>query len=255
MIIKNPIPILEYDDKSLEVIAPNHTAPDLVLPKKCVFPFLAEKVDEFAASHNAKIITIFKTITMDFPVYSVNVNGEDICLARAPLGASAAGQFLDFLIGCGCKTIITTGSCGVLKDIRENAFLLPVKALRDEGTSYKYLPAERYVELNPVALDAIRTTFRELNLPLEDVTTWTTDGFFRETKDIVEYRKNEGCTVVDMECAALTAIAKKRGATFGQFLYTADSLANADNYAERDWGEGSMETALKLCFKVLKHLD
>ena len=37
MIIKNEIPILEYDDASPEVIAPTHDCPDLRLPEKCLF--------------------------------------------------------------------------------------------------------------------------------------------------------------------------------------------------------------------------
>ena len=45
------------------------------------------------------------------------------------------------LIACGCQKIVSAGSCGVLADLPENEFLVPVKALRDEGTSYHYLPA------------------------------------------------------------------------------------------------------------------
>ena len=81
--------------------------------------------------------------------------------------------------------------------------------------------------------------------------TWTTDGFFRETRDMVEYRKSEGCATVEMECAALAACAQKRGAVFGQILYTADSLANVYAHDERDWGKGSLRIALELCINVL----
>ena len=38
----------------------------------------------------------------------------EFCLCQAPLGASAATQLLDFLIACGCRKIISAGSCGVL---------------------------------------------------------------------------------------------------------------------------------------------
>ena len=81
---------------------------------------------------------------------------------------------------------------------------------------------------------------------------WTTDGFFRETQDMVRYRGAEGCTTVEMECAALAACARKRGASFGQILYTADSLANIYAHDERDWGKGSLRKALELCIAVLQ---
>ena len=75
------------------------------------------------------------------------------------------------------------------------------------------------------------------------------DGrFFRETRDMVAYRKAEGCATVEMECAALAACAKKRGAAFGQILYTADSLANAERHDDRDWGKDcATESAGTLC--------
>ncbi|WP_022753610.1 phosphoglycerate transporter [Butyrivibrio fibrisolvens] len=82
--------------------------------------------------------------------------------------------------------------------------------------------------------------------------TCTTDGFFRETKDMVRYRLEEGCSVVEMECAALAACCRKRGAKFGQFLFTADSLANVHGYDARSFGTGPHEKALLLGLDVLR---
>ena len=90
------------------------------------------------------------------------------------------------------------------------------------------------------------------NMPFRECVTWTTDGFFRETQDMVRYRRAEGCTTVEMECAALAACARKRGASFGQILYTADSLANVLKHNERDWGKNSLRKALELCIAVLQ---
>ena len=157
-----------------------------------------------------------ETITKNYPIYVLEENGVSFTLVQAPLGASASAQILDGLIACGCKKIISAGSCGVLVDIEENEFLIPKKALRDEGTSYKYLPAERYIELDAEMLKALQSFMTQHKIPYRECTTWTTDGFFRETADMIYYRKEEGCDCVEMECAALAACAKKRGAQFGQ---------------------------------------
>lgn len=252
MIQKHEIPLLEYDPDSAEVIRPNHGAEELHLPEKCVFAFLGETIDDYAFEADAQIADHFETTTKSFPIYIVRQDGMEFCLCQAPLGAPAAAQFLDSLIACGCQKIVSAGSCGVLADLPENEFLVPVKALRDEGTSYHYLPAARYIELDESARAAIEKTFRALGLPFRECTTWTTDGFFRETRDMVEYRKAEGCMTVEMECAALAACARKRGAAFGQILYTADSLANVRQHDSRDWGKGSLDTALRLCIAVLR---
>ena len=254
MIQKHELPILEYDFHSEEVIRPNHGAEQLRLPEKCVYAFLGEAVDEYALEAGAVVAETFETITRNYPVYIVKQDDMEFCLCAAPLGAPAAAQLMDFLIFCGCKKIISTGSCGVLTDLAENEFLIPVKALRDEGTSYHYLPASRYIELDESIRHIIERTFQAEKIPYRECATWTTDGFFRETQDMVNYRKAEGCSTVEMECAALTACARKRGASFGQILYTADSLANVLEHDERDWGKNSLRKALELCVEVLKKL-
>lgn len=254
MIDKNSIPILEYDDSSKEVIAPDHGAESLKLPEKLIFAFLGETVDAHARKHHADVIEKFETVTKTYPIYVICDDGIEYTLVQAPLGGSAAAQILDSLIAFGCKKIIATGSCGVISEMDENKFLIPVKALRDEGTSYKYLPAERYVSMDGEMISAIQNTFKEMNIPYTECTTWTTDGFFRETEDMVKYRKDEGCACVEMECASLAACALKRGAHFGQFLYTADSLAKVETYDERGWGKDSIDNALEICVHIIQNL-
>ena len=64
------------------------------------------------------------------------------------------------------------------------------------------------------------------------------------------------CSVLllsDVGCAALAACCRKRGATFGQFLFTADSLANVHEYDARDFGMESHEKALLLGLDILRN--
>lgn len=250
-IIKNEIPILEYDSNPTAVIMPDHEHFDMNLPKKAVFAFLRENVDRYAKEHHAMAVTHFVSATKDYPVYILDVEGQQVCLVPAPVGASASTQILDWLIAYGVREIISGGSCGVLVDIPENTFLVPYKALRDEGTSYHYLPPERFVDVSEKARFAIEQTMKNHNLPYMEVVTWSTDGFFRETKEKIEYRKSEGCSVVEMECAALAACANLRGAIWGELLFSADTLADAAHYDERNWGADSAAYALELCIEAV----
>lgn len=254
MILKHEIPILEFDTDIDAVIAPTHENLDLLLPKRAVFAFLIDTVEKYAQNNNAIQVATFESATKLFPIYVVNYKNEDICLVHAPVGSAPAAQILDWLIGYGVEKIISIGSCGVLEDMGENEFILPYKALRDEGTSYHYVAPSRFINLNPVVVETIEKIFKENNIKYKKAITWTTDGFYRETKEKVLYRKSEGCSVVEMECSALAACAQLRGATFGQFLYTADTLANLEAHDARDWGRDSKEIALKLAFEVVKNL-
>ena len=254
MIQKHAIPILEFDDNPLAVIMPNHEGLDLQLPKKCIYAFLEEEIDRYAREVGAECVGEFISATKTYPVYVMDYKGEKVCLAQAPVGSAPAAQFMDWLIGYGVEQIISTGTCGVLADIEENAFLVPVRALRDEGTSYHYAAPSRYMDVHVEAISAIEQVLEQLGIPYEEVMTWTTYGFYRETAEKVAYRKEEGCAVVEMECAALAAVAQLRGVVWGQLLFTADSLADLENYDSRDWGSEAFDKALELCLEIVSHM-
>ena len=254
MIHKHDIPILEFDDNSQAVIMPTHEGLDVHLPEKCVYAFLEDEIDRFAKVVGAKQVASFVSATKTYPVYVMEHQGEEICLAQAPVGSAPAAQFMDWLIGYGVKKIISAGSCGVLVDMEENAFLIPTKALRDEGASYHYVAPSRYIEVDRHALTAIETVLKQASIPYQEVMTWSTDGFYRETPDKVAYRIEEGCSVVEMECASLAAVAQLRDAVWGLLLFTADSLADLENYDQRDWGSEAFEKALELCLEMVLHL-
>ena len=250
-IIKNEIPILEFDTEQGAVLNPTHEKLGLKLPKKCVFAFLGDYIDEYANLTDAKQVSTFVSVTKHYPIYITRYKNEEIVLCQAPVGAAAASQILDWLIGYGVREIISAGSCGALESFAEGTFLVPYKALRDEGASYHYAPPSRFIEISEQARKAIREAILEHGMKYQEVITWSTDGFFRETKEKVAYRKSEGCSVVEMECSALSACAAFRGATWGMILYTADSLADVDKYDERSWGGNAYEYALKLCLDAV----
>ena len=253
-IIKHEIPLLEYDPSQTAVVNPTHEKLGLKLPEKCVFAFLGEYIDAYANKTGARLVSHFVSATKHYPIYITLYKGKEITLCQAPVGAAAAAQILDWLIGYGVREIISAGSCGVLEDFPEGSFLVPFRALRDEGTSYHYAPPSRFMEISETARKAIAETILEHGMKYCEVVTWSTDGFFRETREKLAYRKSEGCSVVEMECSALAAVAALRGAVWGMILYTADSLADADKYDERNWGGNAYEYALALCLDAVVRL-
>ncbi len=255
-IIKNEIPILEFDNEQSAVIDPTHEkiAIPIQLPKKCVFAFLGDYIDEYASKTDTQKVAHFVSATKLFPIYTTKYKGEEIVLCQAPVGAAPAAQILDWLIGYGVREIISAGTCGGLDEFPESTFLVPRRALRDEGTSYHYAPPSRFMDVSERSRKAIEETILEHGMKYREVITWSTDGFYRETKEKVEYRKSEGCSVVEMECSALAAVSSFRGATWGMILYTADSLANVDKYDMRNWGGNAYEYALTLCLDAVRKL-
>lgn len=249
-LIKHKYPILEYDTVQEAVIRPNRKELS-PLPKKAVFAFLLDEIENYVQTHQGNRIDEFETITKVYPIYECEYKNEKVCLCQAPLGAPAAVQLLEYLIDRGVTQIISTGSCGTLVDIPENEFLVPVSALRDEGISYHYLPPSREIEISQKGIQAVETALNQAGLAFVEVKTWTTDGFYRETKEMIRYRIEEGCQVVEMECSGLAACAEFRGVTWAMILFTADTLADTTAYQERNWGKESMSVALQLALDAV----
>lgn len=249
------IPILEFDPNPKAILEPTHEKLPLRLPRKCVFAFLGERIEEYARLRGLEPVSWFVSATKCYPIFVTEHKGEKIALCQAPVGAAPAAQLMDWLIGYGAREIISAGTCGALRHFEEGTFLVPYKALRDEGTSYHYAPAARFAETSKTARRAIESTLGDHGLEYQEVITWTTDGFYRETKEMVDYRKGEGCAVVEMECAALACCAEFRGVEWGMILYTADSLADVEKYDPRNWGGDANDYALKLCLDAVCRLS
>lgn len=157
------------------------------------------------------------------PVYRMNWNSRDIGLFHSLVGGAAVVCLLEQLITRGAKKILLYGNCGVLnKEIAAGHLILPTAAYRDEGTSYHYLPASDYVEV-PTCKE-LAEIMNELHLPYVTGKVWTTDAFYRETRNNIEKRKAEGCIAVDMECASAMAVGQFRGIPVYQFFYADDCL-------------------------------
>lgn len=249
-LIKNEIPILEFDTEPKAVIMPGHGW-DYKFTKKAVMLFMESEIEEYVANHKCEIIGEFVSVTKPFFVYKTVHYGVEITFCQAPLGGAESVQIMEQLIAGGVNEIIAAGSCGALVEDSEGDFFIPTKALRQEGTSYHYLPPAREVECDERAIMAIEKALLKNGKTYKKCKTWTTDGFYRETKEMVTYRKEEGYSVVEMECASMAACAKMRGIIFGQLLFTADSLADIEKHNERNWGEGHFAYAIKLAFDAV----
>ncbi|MFN8619649.1 MAG: nucleoside phosphorylase [Chloroflexota bacterium] len=170
------------------------------------------------------------------PIWSVEVgDGVPVAVVHPGVGAPLAAAFLEELIPRGGSAFVACGGAGVLvPELAVGHVMVPTTAVRDEGTSYHYLPASRTVDPTPVAQAAILDVLRERGVPYVEGATWTTDAIYRETRGKVERRVAEGCISVEMEAAALFAVAAFRGVTLGQMLYAGDDLSGPE-WDQRGW--------------------
>lgn len=248
------ISFLNFDQDPKAVLNPDHENLGYKFAPKLVFPFVTqENFDNFLESCKYQLAGKFETFARTFAIYQVNYHGQVLSLVRPPLGASAAVQLLDWLIAYGVKEVLAIGSCGSITNSNEGEFYLPVKALRDEGTSFHYLAPSRYLAIKNPLVDKVKAQLTKHQLSYNEVVTWTTDGFFREAKAKVEEYLAEGVSVVEMECAAMAACCQMRQVQFAQILYSADSLANFE-HDERNWGLKRQAMVVELACEIMTQI-
>ena len=139
----------------------------------------------------------------------------------------------------GLEKLIMFGTCGVLdRNIDELSIIVPTSAIRDEGTSYHYMKVSDEVKVNEKYKEEFEEILNRNNISSIEGKVWTTDAPYRETRSKVLKRKEQGCICVDMECSAMSAVAKFRNKEFFQFFYAADNL-DSTKWDKRSLGENS----------------
>lgn len=247
------IPLTEFSSED-GLISPDFEHLSLHLPARCLMAFLGEKrIAAFAESGGGKITGSFLSLTKKFPLYEIPGKKEPLLLVQAPAGAASAVLIEDRLFAYGVEKILAIGCCGSLVELPENCFFPIERALRDEGTSYHYMAPSRFIELDKEPLARLKGYFEKKGLPFHPAATWTSDGFFRETREKVEKRKAEGCELVDMEASALAACARFRKKKFAEIMFTADTLSSL-SHDQRHWGRESRSAALVLGMEALEEI-
>jgi uridine phosphorylase len=221
-----PYPILEYDPAPEGIIEPRKLIKPIGAPERCVVCFFQEVITKLADEGRLTLISTRKSEMGGHPVYEMDVDDRRLALFHPGVGAPLATALLDEVIPLGCRKFIACGSAGVLdREIAVGHVVVPTSAVRDEGTSYHYLPPSREVAASAEGTAAIERALRARNVPYVLGKTWTTDAIFRETAGKVQARKAEGCLTVEMEAAAFFAAAQFRGVIFAQMLYGGDDVS------------------------------
>lgn len=228
-------PILEFDPAPEALIEPSKVIRPRDLPEHCVICFFREVIDKVAAQSDAKVAVKNRWEDGPHDIYEINYRDRRLAFFHPGVGAPIAAGLLEEAIAFGCRKFIACGGCGVLqKDIAVGHLIVVSGAVRDEGLSYHYLSPGREVTANESAVNSLVKTLDSRGLPYLVGKTWTTDAPYRETPEKIARRRQEGCLTVEMESAALIAVAQFRKVIFGQALYGGDDLSGAE-WDHRRW--------------------
>jgi uridine phosphorylase len=225
---KAKYPILEFDEAQVAKIEPSFSHKKTDGYEYCVITFFREVLGDMEKEGRIKVVKYLNCETVDIPIYEMEYMEKKVHLSLGYVGAAGSAAFLEELIAYGFNRFIVCGGAGVLrKDIAVGHLIIPTSAIRDEGVSYHYLAPAREVECDPEVVRKIEEQFCKYKIDYIKAKTWTTDSFYRETEKKIELRKSVGCVSVEMEAAALCAVARFRNVKLGQILYGGDDLSAA----------------------------
>lgn len=152
-----------------------------------------------------------------------NPEGYPFSTIASPMGAPMAVMLLEQLIALGARRFLYVGFCGALAPpYRIGDGFIPIRAVREEGTSYHYLPPEVEPASSSHLNALLHTHAAQLTLNVRQGPIWTTDAPYRETDHKIRQFQEAGIHAVDMEMAALFAVAHYRGCEVAALLLVSD---------------------------------
>ena len=171
---------------------------------------LADFGDYIILTNFSKYIQLFSQwndnapiLGIDKPMQSVTANG--ITIINFGMGSSVAATIMDLLTAIHPKAVIFLGKCGGLKKKNKvGDLILPIAAIRGEGTSNDYLPAEVPALPSFALQKAISTTIRDFGRDYWTGTCYTTNRrVWEHDKEFKKYLKELRAMAVDMETATI----------------------------------------------------
>ncbi len=173
-------------------------------------------VELFATWNNVDVVG------RDKPMQSATANG--ITIINFGMGSPTAATIMDLLTAINPAAVLFLGKCGGLKKRNKiGDLILPIAAIRGEGTSNDYFPSE-VPALPAFALQkAISTTIRDNNLDYWTGTVYTTNRrVWEHDEDFKTYLQKIRAYAIDMETATIFSVGFFNKIPTGALLLVSD---------------------------------
>jgi uridine phosphorylase len=160
-------------------------------------------------------------------LYAADTHDRPVLLAQSPCGAPGAVILLEELFAFGVRRAVFVGYCGsIQEDVGIGEIVLPTRAIREEGTSYHYLPPADACGPDDVLSRRLDRWLQRHGVVARKGPVWTTDALYRETKRKIAKYREDGVLAVDMEMAAVFAVGKVRMREVVAVLLVSDRLSS-----------------------------
>jgi uridine phosphorylase len=174
-------------------------------------------------------------------LYEFEHASEDFGIIGCAVGASFAVLLAEQLFCSGCRFLVSMTSAGqIVEHAPPPYFVLIDRALRDEGTSYHYLPPAEFAAAEERLVEATIKALASCAQPVNRGASWTTDAPFRETAAAIARCRERNILAVEMEAAGLYAFARARRKPVLCFAHVTNQMAVIQGDFEKGEADGSL---------------
>lgn len=178
---------------------------------------------------------------------------SDVAIGDFGIGGPLVATKMEEFIAWGVQQFLSIGTAGSLQSkVGVGDLIVCEKAIRDEGTSHHYLPPTKYIHAPRRMTSTLQHLLKKANLPHHVGSTWTTDSYYRQTAEEVQLFQKEGVLTVEMEAAALFAVAHFHQVDLGAMFAISDTHSNLvwQPHLEDDRPRQGLASLLKIALEA-----
>ena len=212
--------------------------PNGLVPEICILDPDGDIVRYLLAMDRASRLSNWACYHTDLHVFEHE--GLHLGIIGCAVGASFAVLVAEELFGSGCELLVSMTSAGQILPVRPPPYFIIIdRALRDEGTSYHYLPPAEYSLADETLVRLAAESLTTAGMTPQIGAAWTTDAPFRETREAIAAAERAGILAVEMEAAALYAFAAARRKPVLCFAHVTNQMGRIEGDFEKGVADGA----------------
>ena len=210
-----------------------------IVPEICILDPDGDIVRHLRATGRGERLPTWACYHTD--LYAFEHAGRNYGIIGCAVGASFAVLLAEELFASGCRLLISMTSAGRILPVREPPYFIIIdRALRDEGTSYHYLPPSDWSTADPGLVRSAEAALAGKNVQVGPA--WTTDAPFRETEAAIAAAESAGVLAVEMEAAALYAFAQARQKPVLCLAHITNQMGRIEGDFEKGAADGAQDS-------------
>ena len=230
--------------KSVRIL---RNVPDERVPPICILEFDGDLTDWLVRQNLARPVPFWPCFHT--AMYSVDTGAGACGLIARTIGGPYAVLIAEQLLAAGARLIVGLTSAGrVAPSLPLPSIVVASAAVRDEGTSYHYLPPAEKIDCPTAIGSFLVQELRTLGIAVQEGPVWSTDAPYRETATQLRHWARHGVLAVEMQAASLFAFAKARRAN----VAVVAQVSNAVDHQGEQFDTGTPQGGLRIIQAIVR---